>query len=792
MSSFRRLKAEATLRLYSLPRRELQVLCKQYGVPANKTNVSMADALSACILAENGKSKASSGTSSLGVSKSTPMKFKVEKKTGLPEASLASFALNGKSKISPVKIAETVLTDDKIEAKFLRSTTTPLKRGIKRSERPLQTLVEEKSKITVVPAFTRAAAFQERLGKAAPAATHGKFGKSITAASSPKARASTPRKRSTEAAAIKIRRSRDALPAVSFSDFPSTPKSSESQVPEITPLNSTSRRAMKMKSRLSSRISSHEEEATLPLPKLAGGAKQPSRDKRVAFADEAEINKSVPGGPEPQPEPDTETIEVSYAEIEFKNPALHKELFGSLRSVTVEKEQVISPAPRQEITPLSPQKTGFEFKDMARHKELFGLCRNSENNCEGFADSLIDSEPVGISNCATRWVPSERSSFNASLLSPELLHNSTTPVHDRPLLPCIREGASGGLNSSVEVLEEHPERHLLQGHDLGPDLDGFDLAASRCERRMKVSGRSHGELRTCLNRVQSDSDIFISDEVQRFSHELFDKEEDKFFPTVAAMKGVVAAVTDMPMSGPERSAQIPATPMTTMQTNSTSNFGETVTPLTKIRNKIDSTLAKATSILEKLATWSSDAERKVREGYWEPKCSSIMEDPSAVDGFKTPTTKALIAKTVVDRDLPSAKKPRLTPKPMMDSEKEFIVCEDLDIVSKGDAPGAKKVRTPGESISGVSDKENQSEVSRKIIGLGREKKKGNKYEVLRDLSMNSSNENVQGIAKAGTGQVRPEEMSWRKLRATVKERVRQIEALKDSDTRTHKCWNMTF
>lgn len=105
--------------------------------------------------AENGKSKASSGTSSLGVSKSTPMKFKVEKKTGLPEASLASFALNGKSKISPVKIAETVLTDDKIEAKFLRSTTTPLKRGIKRSERPLQTLVEEKSKITVVPAFTR-------------------------------------------------------------------------------------------------------------------------------------------------------------------------------------------------------------------------------------------------------------------------------------------------------------------------------------------------------------------------------------------------------------------------------------------------------------------------------------------------------------------------------------------------------------------------------------------------------------------------------------------------------------
>ena len=49
MSSFRRPKSEAALRLYNLPRRELQALCKQYGIPANKTNVSMADALCACI-----------------------------------------------------------------------------------------------------------------------------------------------------------------------------------------------------------------------------------------------------------------------------------------------------------------------------------------------------------------------------------------------------------------------------------------------------------------------------------------------------------------------------------------------------------------------------------------------------------------------------------------------------------------------------------------------------------------------------------------------------------------------
>lgn len=49
MLSSRRAKSEAELRLYSLPRRELQALCKQYAIPINKTNVAMADALSACL-----------------------------------------------------------------------------------------------------------------------------------------------------------------------------------------------------------------------------------------------------------------------------------------------------------------------------------------------------------------------------------------------------------------------------------------------------------------------------------------------------------------------------------------------------------------------------------------------------------------------------------------------------------------------------------------------------------------------------------------------------------------------
>jgi hypothetical protein len=32
-----------------MPRKELQALCKQHSLPANKTNLAMADALSACL-----------------------------------------------------------------------------------------------------------------------------------------------------------------------------------------------------------------------------------------------------------------------------------------------------------------------------------------------------------------------------------------------------------------------------------------------------------------------------------------------------------------------------------------------------------------------------------------------------------------------------------------------------------------------------------------------------------------------------------------------------------------------
>lgn len=86
------------------------------------------------------------------------MKVKLERKTGLPETSLASFILNGKRKVSPVKLAEKPTSvADMVEASFPKPNTTPLKRGVKRTERPMQTLHEER--VSAVPAFTRGISF---------------------------------------------------------------------------------------------------------------------------------------------------------------------------------------------------------------------------------------------------------------------------------------------------------------------------------------------------------------------------------------------------------------------------------------------------------------------------------------------------------------------------------------------------------------------------------------------------------------------------------------------------------
>lgn len=841
--------------MYNLPRRELQALCKQYGIPANKTNVAMADALSACVPADTGKSKASAGMTSLGVSKTTPMKHKLEKKTGLPETSLASLILNGKKKISPLKTADKLVPVGTDEASFPLPNTTPLKR-VKRSDRSLQVVPEDKEKVTIVPALTRAAAFLDKIPKAAPAPLYEKYGNSTTALSSPSTRALTPRKRPAEASATVTRRGGDALPPVSFSDLLATPKASKPQVPEVIVLNSTGKTAQKMKSRLGPMKSPPEEETTCPAPTEAGVVKKVSRGKRVAFADEVVPKKSATKEPEPQPEPETETLELPSAEIEFKNSALHKELFGLPNSITKEEQLVNSPAPteeRCEDIPAGPRETGFEFRDMALHKELLGSHPNLESNSQGSTLPLHDPGQSGASPTATEWASSACGSLTPSLTPPAAGLNNATPAQGGSIRPS--EDACGRSTTSVEVLEP-PHRELPGSRHLGSLVDALSpdkLAESQCVQTVEASDHSHADTTAFRHRMEDDTNLAVaqstvaptavvhavtdqerdvedglrgnseilevctllngrmdiscetstveegcvsstpeldkaqkiltgstptSDELPGFHRGSAQKGEATVSLPTASAKAVAVAGAELPTSVCRLSVQIPVTPVRTVNSNSASSLAEAVTPLTKIQSNIDCTLAKATSILEKLAAWRADAEKKVREGYWEPKFSSVVDGSPPTAVFKTPVTK-----TVPDRDLRSAKKAKLIPKATIGSENGFVICEDANIVCEGEVPSAQKMRSSDEL---TSNKENQSDVASKVGGQGKEKKKGKKFEVLKDRSTNSSDESAHATGRVGTGPVRPEDMSLRKLRATVKERVRQMESFKTCVTRAQK------
>lgn len=83
------------------------------------------------------------------------------------------------------------------------------------------------------------------------------------------------------------------------------------------------------------------------------------------------------------------------------------------------------------------------------------------------------------------------------------------------------------------------------------------------------------------------------------------------------------------------------------------------------------------------------------------------------------------------KDLPSAKKARPTPKAPSGSEKGLAVCEDADIVSKGEVLVINMIRPSDESRDSleVSDKENLGEKNmgdknlRKLGVVGKDKKK---------------------------------------------------------------------
>lgn len=821
--SFRGTKNAASLRLYSLPRRELQALCKQHGIPANKTNVKMADALAACLPAENAKAKAWAGSGSLGVSKTTPMKLKLERKTALPETSLASLLLTGKRKVSPVKPTSVVDMED---SSFPKPNTTPLKRGVKRTERLMQPVHEERV-VSAVPVFTRAAA----------AALH-----DGTSVNSPKSRAPTPRKRTAEIAAVVTRRGGDALPPVSFSDLLSTPKRSEPQAPEVIQLTTTGRTAKKIKSRLgASRISPPDDETkTLPLSRV-------SRVKRVAFADEVELrntetrepNDSNPASDQgDQLEPETETIEISYAEIEFKNTPLHRELLGVRRNSPVDQEQDVAAAPREaeqmEVASENLVQAGFEFRDMALHKELFGFKSETDNQRAG-TSTAIDSEASehGISN-------------SPFISSHEILDYSNTLLgQDHTVLSSIREDASDGSDIKVDELARHVQNQLQQGRNLSPllnDMTCDDPAVSRSEKGMGLP--VVGDAQSSGNYLNESLDHSIPTPVQEpatmspsaivplviqgediqqqpgsrtldtvvdsMVHNILETEATHLRSTLAVDGGQEYRTCRTPLSAEVRRSHqncaekdetkaspsagpatnsgskqvisgsstfnIPVTQLTNIQSSTESTFAWSET---EVQSNIDATLAKATAMLEKLAALRADVNR-ISESYWEPKFSSVVENASPAAVLKMPVAKLA---AVVDKDLPSAKKARLTPKATSGSSKGLVVCEDADIVSKEEAPSIKTNHISDEcrALSELSDKENQGEKSlvdkgSRKLGVGKEKRKGKKFEVLKDRSKNVSDhasmESALGTIRTATGQVRPEDMSLRKLRALVKEKVR--------------------
>lgn len=338
----------------------------------------------------------------------------------------------------------------------------------------------------------------------------------------------TPRKRPGKAVERVARRGGDSLPPVSFSDLLSTPKMSEFHVPK-------------------------------PIPRH-------------------------------QAEPATESVEFFCTEIEFKNAALHKELFGVRRNLVVHEDQDVTPLARgaeyMDFASESSVETKFEFRDMALHKELFGLHAKTDaaNAQLGHAYSFPhDLERTGASpGNALRidLVSSERGIFDSPFTSsPEVLDYSALDVR---VLSSIREEDAGDdTDKKAEKLEEHTLRYLPQGRDLGLLLDDMSCDSPVCS----------------LNRTQAETDLAFEQ----------------------AKSAVVSPIRYMLLT-----TDIQNSPLV-----------KAVTPLTKVRNNIDCTLTKASSILEKLSALRADGEKKIKDGYWEHKFSAVAAHASPAAVFKT-------------------------------------------------------------------------------------------------------------------------------------------------------------
>ena len=594
----------------------------------------------------------------------------------------------------------------------------------------------------------------------------------VAAGSSPKARGLTPRKRAGAAFAVASTRGRDTLPPVPFSALLSTPTKAAGQPPvTIINLDTTSgKSARKTKSRLRSHQKDQEEEdqeeghddkepitskaAVLPVLKAVG--------RRVTFANNL-VDYKVIGTrdpPEQVPQEEENDQEISNTGIEFKDSALHMELLGGIRSHSTpeeveEEEQDEDEDDEAVVVDTKGDKetqTVFEYRNLALHKELLGsqIHKGEDKPEEDVRQASEASEAKTDGSRSPQMLmggsESDEDEDVACMGSPPSaldISYEDTHVNSTELEVCSKDSPVGmSSHGKMDAVQKEfdDEVHVLEVHecvDLIHTKKQLAVVLPPCNDEEIIGGSNnyHGD-------EEADLDGRFTPNHRGFGELECDKEE---VPTSSGPSD--AQKLDEEASRKESGGHhlLEETKMSHPFVVTTSSSGEgignhnrLIAPLDKIQSNIESTLAKANQILGKLSMWRADAEKKMAEGYWEPKFSTFVEGIStAVSKVEEQQPIEFAATIPVDdepraeRDLPSAKKARISPKATSSPKKNLEVCEDVVVVAEGEIPSAKKARisTTTDALPGV-DKENQTHKgleettnSKQISDHGKDKKK---------------------------------------------------------------------
>lgn len=585
----------------------------------------------------------------------------------------------------------------------------------------------------------------------------------VAAGSSPKTRGLTPKKRAGAAFAVASTRGRDTLPPVPFSALLSTPTKATGQPPvTIINLDTTSgKSARKTKSRLRSQQKDQEEEdqeeghedkepitskaAVLPVLKAVG--------RRVTFANNL-VDYKVIGSRDPPkqvPQEEENDQEISNTGIEFKDSALHMELLGGIRSHSTpeeveDEEGVVVDTKGDEET-----ETVFEYRNLALHKELLGSqIHKGEDEPEDVrqASEALEAKTDGSRSPQMMMGGSESDEDEdvACMGSPPSaldLSHEDAHVNSTELEVCSKDSPVGtSSHGKLDVVQEEvdDEVQVLEVHEC------VDLIHTKKKLAVVLPPCNDEEIIGCSNNYhvdeEADLDGRFTPNHRGFGELECGKEEVPTSSGPSDAQNLDEEDSRKESGGHHHLAETkmnhPLVVTTSSSGGGISNNNRLIAPLEKIQSNIESTLAKANQILGKLSMWRADAEKKMAEGYWEPKFSTVVEGISPVVSKVDEQQPIEFAATIpvhdeprAERDLPSAKKARISPKATSSPKKNLDVCEDVVVVAEGEIPSAKKARisTTTDPLPGV-DKENQihkgleeTTNSKQISDHGKDKKK---------------------------------------------------------------------